>query len=240
MIDDELRQIQLELKKFLKPEVHKTRKIPGITTHNWIFVDWIEIRERLDLIVPSWQIKYTDPVYIGNDVNCRCTITIRGIAKEAVASVPFSVLSSSGNEATRGSAPDRVAAEGLKNAAELWGVCRYLDNQIATAEYLWQNKEKIDQEVAGELQKIFNYYKKKHPYLTSKAKAFVAQHVDFEEYASQDQVREIWKAIASICTSQEDAIAFLNNIYKEFSIIDKYHVPIGKVDEIIARVNVEF
>ncbi|MDJ0799711.1 MAG: hypothetical protein QNJ51_23340 [Calothrix sp. MO_167.B12] len=55
------------------------------------------------------------------------------IRKEAIACVPIEIISSKGRDMSRGSAADRLHAEAIKNAAEVWGVGRYLDDQEFTA-----------------------------------------------------------------------------------------------------------
>ncbi|MBN3951903.1 MAG: hypothetical protein HWQ38_37755 [Nostoc sp. NMS7] len=130
-IRDELRQIQAELKKPFPATLHELRELPG-GGKKWVFLKWQTIRERLDEVAPEWISDYSEIQYLGNDAICRCGITILGVRKEALASVPISVLSSGGKEMSRGSAADRLAAEAIKNAAEAWGVGRYLDDQPFT------------------------------------------------------------------------------------------------------------
>ena len=96
---------------------------------------------------------------MGNDAICRYAITILGVTKEVLASVPISLVSKKGNEMTRGSVADRLAAEGLKNAAECWGVGRYLDDQIYTTKYLWDRKEELTEDMVGEIRKLMTQYK---------------------------------------------------------------------------------
>lgn len=150
---DELRRIQAELKKPLAPELHEVREIPG-GSKKWIFLPWQIIRERLDEVTPEWGIDYSEIQYINNDAICRCGITILGVRKEAIASVPISIKSKSDNEMTRGMAADRLAAEGLKNASEVWGVGRYLDNQAFTVKYLWEHRHKIPTKLEEEVRSL--------------------------------------------------------------------------------------
>lgn len=154
---DELRNIISEMKKPLPPEVHDIRDLPG--KGKWVFLPWQEVRERLDQVYPAWISDYSDITILNNDAICRCGITILGVRKEAVGSMPVSVISSNGNEMTRGSVADRVAAESLKNAAEQWGVGRYLDDQVFTIKYLWDNKEKLTEKNRQYLQLLIRDYK---------------------------------------------------------------------------------
>ncbi|MDF5726724.1 MAG: hypothetical protein PUP92_01465 [Rhizonema sp. PD38] len=68
-------------------------------------------------------------------------------------------MSNKGNEMTRGSAPDRLMAEGIKNAGEQWGVGRYLDNQSSFIRYLWDRMKELDDEKAGEVRRLSEQYK---------------------------------------------------------------------------------
>ena len=131
----ELQRIQVELKKVFPANQHEIRDLPG-NAGRWIYVKWQTIRERLDAVCPDWSNDHTEIQYLGNDAICRSAITIMGVRKEAIACVPISLTSGKGNEMTRGSAADRLAAESLKNAAEAWGVGRYLDDQPFVIRYL--------------------------------------------------------------------------------------------------------
>lgn len=157
-IREELRRIQIELKKPLPPQLHEVRDLPG-TDKKWVFLRWQVIRDRLDEVAPDWMSDYSEIQYLGNEATCRCAITILGVRKEAIASVPLSLLSKNNKEMTRGSAPDRLSAEGLKNAAENWGVGRYLDDQEFTIKYLWDNKHQLSDDMNRELQGLIRQYK---------------------------------------------------------------------------------
>jgi hypothetical protein len=154
----ELRRIQAELKKPFPANLHEFREIPG-GGKKWVFLKWQTIRERLDEVVPEWISDYSEIQYLGNDAVCRCGITILGVRKEAIASVPISITSSSGKEMSRGSAADRLAAEALKNGAETWGVGRYLDDQVFTIRYLWERMSELDDPACGEVRRLSEQYK---------------------------------------------------------------------------------
>jgi hypothetical protein len=157
-IRDELRQIQAELKKPFPANLHEFRELPG-GAKKWVFLKWQTIRERLDEVAPEWMSDYSEIQYLGNDAICRCGITILGVRKEAIASVPISITSSSGKEMSRGSAADRLAAEALKNTAEAWGVGRYLDDQAFTIRYLWERMYELDDAACGEVRRLSEQYK---------------------------------------------------------------------------------
>lgn len=151
--NDELRYIQAELKKPFPAPLHEIRELPG-GTKKWVFLRWQTVRERLDEVAPDWTIDHSEIQYLGNDAICRCGITIMGIRKEAIASVPLVVLSKNGNDMSRGCPADRLAAEALKNAAETWGVGRYLDDQIFTIVYLWKNSRQLSAKFTEEVRQL--------------------------------------------------------------------------------------
>jgi hypothetical protein len=157
-IRDELRRIQAELKKPFPASLHEFRELPG-GGKKWVFLKWQTIRERLDEVAPEWISDYSEIQYLGNDAICRCGITILGVRKEAIASVPISITSSSGKEMSRGSASDRLAAESLKNTAEAWGVGRYLDDQVFIIRYLWERMTELDDGACGEVRRLSEQYK---------------------------------------------------------------------------------
>lgn len=153
-----MRRIQAELKKPFPANLHEFRELPG-GGKKWVFLKWQTIRERLDEVVPEWISDYSEIQYLGNDAICRCGITILGVRKEAIASVPISITSSSGKEMSRGSAADRLAAEAIKNASEAWGVGRYLDDQAFTIRYLWERMSELDDAACGEVRRLSEQYK---------------------------------------------------------------------------------
>ncbi|MFN6572330.1 hypothetical protein [Dendronalium sp. ChiSLP03b] len=157
-IRDDLRRIQSELKKLFPANLHEVRELPG-SNKKWIFLRWQTIRERLDEVAPDWMSDYSEIQYMGNDAICRCGITILGVRKEAIASVPISLQSGKGNEMTRGSPADRLAAEGLKNASESWGVGRYLDDQPSVVSYLWEHRHQLSDQMEGEVRRLSEQYK---------------------------------------------------------------------------------
>lgn len=157
-LTEELRTIIAELKKPFPAPLHEIRELPG-GARKWVFLRWQTVRERLDEVCPDWTIDHSEIQYLGNDATCRCGITILGVRKEAIASVPITLLSKQGNDMARGSAADRLAAEALKNAAETWGVGRYLDDQPFTIGYLWNNRHKLDEKMFGEVRKLSEQYK---------------------------------------------------------------------------------
>lgn len=157
-IREQLKLIQSELREPLAANKHKVRDLPG-TSKKWVYLPHQTIRERLDEVCPEWVIDYSEIQYFGNDAICRAAITILGVRKEAIASVPLSILSSNNKEMTRGSAADRLAAEAIRNSSEQWGIGRYLDDQEFTIRYLWQHRHELSQEMQEEVQRLTTQYK---------------------------------------------------------------------------------
>ncbi|NJO39347.1 MAG: hypothetical protein HC769_11800 [Cyanobacteria bacterium CRU_2_1] len=116
-----------QLKAWFPPDAHKERDLPG--SGKWFYIPWQLIRERFDEVCPDWQVSYSTPVYLGDYCTITCTITIAGIAKQGVGNAEILLLSSSGKNMARGTPIERATADAFKNAAEAWGVARYLDEQ---------------------------------------------------------------------------------------------------------------
>lgn len=238
-IREELRHIQVELKKPLPAKLHEVRELPG-TDKKWVFLPWQAIRDRLDEIAPEWLIDHSEIQYMNNDAICRCGITILGVRKEAIASVPISLVSGKGKEMTRGSAADRLAAEAIKNAAETWGVGRYLDDQKFTIEYLWENKAQLSDQMNGELQVLIRQYKISNgmmPLLPQKPKSEggmleAISGVSPRKTISDAQAKRLW-AIASkeLHLSENDVKA----VFAEFKIEKTAEIAVADYDKVIER-----
>lgn len=149
---DELRQIIGLLKQPFSPSQHQIRELPG--KGNWLFIPWQAVRERLDEVYPEWTVDYSEIKIIETQAFCKCGITIAGVRKEAYGDVPVLVLSSSGKDITRGSFGDRVVAEAFKNAAEQWGIARYLDDQKFVISYLLDNADQLDDRIRNPLMSL--------------------------------------------------------------------------------------
>lgn len=160
MSREELRSIQTELKKPFPAAAHQIRELPG--KGYWAFLSHQIIRQRLDEVAPEWQSDFSPLEQIGSDVVCRCGITILGIRKEAIGSVPLiAATNKDGKDVSRGSAADRVAAEALKNAAEMWGVGVYLDDQAFVANYLSKHSSELSDETKNKLRSLITYLRGK-------------------------------------------------------------------------------
>ncbi|MBD3883845.1 hypothetical protein IFO70_18955 [Phormidium tenue FACHB-886] len=118
-------------RKAAKAELQTDEKYQAalMEVRKWFFVPWQLIRERFDEVYPGWEVYYSTPVYLGDSCVITCTITIAGISKQGVGNAEIQLLSSSGKNMARGTTVERSTADAFKDAAEAWGVARYLDEQ---------------------------------------------------------------------------------------------------------------
>jgi hypothetical protein len=123
----DIQDIIAQLKAWFPPEAHGERELPG--GGKWFYIPWQLIRERFDQVCPDWEVSYSAPAYLGDYCTITCTITIGDIAKQGVGNAEILLLSSSGKNMARGTPIERATADAFKNAAESWGVARYLDEQ---------------------------------------------------------------------------------------------------------------
>lgn len=154
-VRDQITSIQSELRKSFLPEEHEIRELPG--KGYWVFISHHQYRERLDAVYPEWESSYSEIEQIASDVVCKCSITVLGITKQAIGSVPLVAAERNGKDVSRGSAADRLAAEAFKNACEAWGIGRYLDEQGSVANYLNKNAAKLDYKTRNKLKPLANY-----------------------------------------------------------------------------------
>lgn len=127
-IDPELlASVIKDLKAWFPPEVHKERDLKG--GGKWFFVPWQAIRDRLDEVVPNWECSYSSPQYLDKYCVVTCSITILGITRQAIGNAEIELLSNAGKDMSRGTPIERAIADAFKNAAEAWGIARYLDEQ---------------------------------------------------------------------------------------------------------------
>lgn len=125
-----------KLREWFPPDDHEKRETPG--SGEWWYIKWQRIRERLDEAFGClWSDEYTDPVYV-HDVDqnpaksicvVRCTITIDGRPRQGVGDAYVQLLSGKGKDMARGTPIERARADAFRQAAESWGIGRYLDNQ---------------------------------------------------------------------------------------------------------------
>lgn len=122
-----IRGIITQLKAWFPPDAHKERDLPG--GKKWFYIPWQLIRERFDEVCPDWEVSYSAPSYLGDYCAITCTISIGGISKQGVGNAEILLLSNSGKNMARGTPIERATADAFKNAAEVWGCARYLDEQ---------------------------------------------------------------------------------------------------------------
>lgn len=133
-MNQDFAEISEKLKEPFRPEQHQDRPLPG--GKRWLYVTWQDIRERLDEVYPQWQCTWTEPTYIGDYCYISCTLTIAGVSRQAPGNAQIEMLSSSGKDMGRGTPIERAVADAFKNAAEAFGVARYLDDQKLTAQIM--------------------------------------------------------------------------------------------------------
>ena len=193
---EQLKKIISELKKPLAPELHQIRDLPG--RGKWVYISWQAMRERLDEVCPDWTLDYSEITTIENQAFCRCGLTIVGVRKEGFGNVTISVKSAQGKEMTRGSFGDRVAAEAFKNAAEQWGIGRYINDQISTVKYLLNHTDSLSEIQKSSLKLLANEYKLKTFFPNRDMSTKI-------EKISEEEVRKIWSLVRTeLGLSNED------------------------------------
>jgi hypothetical protein len=123
----DIQQIVAELKKPFPAEEHKERSLPG--GGRWFYIPWQLIRKRLDEVCPDWQVVYADPIIAGELVVIRCRLTICGISREGVGNSEAFIEKTEAGMYKFGTPIEKAIADAFKNAAEAFGVARYLDDQ---------------------------------------------------------------------------------------------------------------
>lgn len=144
-MNQEFRQIIAELKKPFPPEAHVERPLPG--GGRWLYIKWQDIRERLDEVYPEWSCTWGEITYVGEFCVTTCTITIADVSRQAPGNAPLTTKSI-------GTPIERAVADAFKNAAEAFGVGRYLDDQKFTANYLSQKGDMRAYKFAKENEQI--------------------------------------------------------------------------------------
>jgi hypothetical protein len=135
-----MKEIIAELKKPFPPAAHKERKLPG--GDRWFYIPWQLIRDRLDEVCEEWECSYSQPFYLDHAnpkkaLCCiTCTISIEGHSRQGVGNAEIELISGSGKDMGRGTPVERAVADAFKNAAEAWGVGRYLDDQAEVTRLL--------------------------------------------------------------------------------------------------------
>lgn len=202
---EQLKKIISELKKPLAPELHQIRDLPG--GGKWVYISWQTMRERLDQVCPDWTLDYSEITTIENHAFCRCGLTILDVRKEAFGNVIISVKSAQGKEMTRGSFGDRVTAEAFKNAAEQWGLGRYIDDQFGTIRYLMNHIDSLSEHAKKSLKVLANDYKIKALPPTQ----YISTNL---EKISDEEAKNIWKLVRNEFRLSDDDVKMALEIFK--------------------------
>jgi hypothetical protein len=211
----EFREILIELKKPFKPEEHEDRPLPG--GGKWFYVTWQNVRERLDKVYPEWECWYSEPSYIGDHCHISCKITICGISRQCPGNAPIILTSKEGKDMARGSPIERATADAFKNAAEAFGVARYLDDQKLTVSLMHKQGDYRAYAYAKENEQIE---------AGARGVSKISQPV---KVITEPQVKRFW-AIAKTNNVTDDEIG---KILDKFSVTSAKDIPMGKYDLII-------
>lgn len=124
----ELSEILPKLQERFPIEAHRKRDLPGGGT--WYYVPWQAIRARLNEVCPGqWTIDWGEPQYLDKNCHIKATLTICGWSQKAIGNAPIELISKSGKDMSRGTPIERAVADALKNAAEMFEIAAYLDDQ---------------------------------------------------------------------------------------------------------------
>jgi hypothetical protein len=127
----ELSEALSRLQERFPVEAHRERDLPGGGI--WYYIPWQAIRDRLNEVAPGqWSIAWGDPQYLDKHCYIKARLTIHGWTQEAIGNAPIELISKSGKDMSRGNPIERAIADALKNAAEMFGVAAYLDEQADT------------------------------------------------------------------------------------------------------------
>jgi hypothetical protein len=224
---NQLTELINRLKTPFPPAVHEIRELPG--KGNWIFVPWQNIRERLDEVYPAWVVDYSEIKIIEQQAFCKCGITIADIRKEAYGDVPVAVLSSSGKDISRGSFGDRVVAEAFKNAAEHWGVARYLDDQKFVISYLLDHADQLESRVKGPLTSLAAAHKIQ---ASDKPKKITTPTAPKEPEPSitEDQAKLLWSTARSKLNLSDNDV---KSVLEQLDIAGTMAIPASQFNQVM-------
>lgn len=135
----QLSDIISQLKQPFDAADHKDRDLPG--GGKWFYIPWQKIRDRLDEVYPGWEMEWGQPQYIDKYCMVSCTLTIAGVKRQEIGNAQIEILSSKGNDMSRGTPIERAKADAFKNAAEAFGVGAYLDDQKFVTKWLQQQRD---------------------------------------------------------------------------------------------------
>lgn len=132
-----IKEIFKQLSAYFQPGDHSVRDLPG-GAGKWVYIKWQRVQDRLNEVCPEHEFKF-EPIQFewqANEAIVRVSLTIEGVTKQAIASVPIVLESKNGKNMARGSTTDRLHAEAVKKAAECWGVGKYLEDQAKALSFL--------------------------------------------------------------------------------------------------------
>lgn len=217
MGNTEFREILKQLKEPFPPNQHQERKLPG-EGKKWFFVTWQNIRERLDEVYPEWEVEWSKPEYVGQLCVITCTLTIAGVKRSAPGNAPLELISSRGKDMSRGTPVERAIADAFKNAAEAFGVCRYLDDQPFVIKYLQQK---------GDM-RGYKFYQDNQQ-IDSGARGFSKAPA---RTITEKQQKRLWAIVKESALTNEDVKA----IFSEFRLERTEQITSDKYDLVVNRI----
>jgi hypothetical protein len=179
-------------------------------------------------------VDYSEIKIIEQQAFCKCGITIADIRKEAYGDVPVAVLSSSGKDISRGSFGDRVVAEAFKNAAEHWGVARYLDDQKFVISYLLDHADQLESRVKGPLTSLAAAHKiqasdKPKKITTPTAPTPVAPK-EPEPSITEDQAKLLWSTARSKLNLSDNDV---KSVLEQLDIAGSLAIPASQFNQVM-------
>lgn len=221
-------EIIAELKKPFPPELHKDRPLPG--GKRWLYIPWQAIRDRLDDVYPEWSVHWSNPSYVGECCVILCTITIAGVSRQAPGNAPIEMLSSGGKDMSRGTPLERATADAFKNAAEAFGVGRYIDDQVFVASYLSKKGDMRGYKYAKENSEIevgARGTKKESPSI----KPNVAPNIPLPtKTISKEQVARLWAVARSELNLTDSDV---RSVFAGFGLESTADIPQANYDKVI-------
>jgi hypothetical protein len=133
VMEQDFNRLMQELREAFLPSEHKDRVIKGGGT--WYYVPWQTILKRLNKVCGyQWEVSWGFPAFDHEANTCvvHCTITICGVSRQNIGDAEIIERNKDGKVVhSRGTPIDRAKAAAFKNAAEMFGICSYLDEQIS-------------------------------------------------------------------------------------------------------------
>jgi hypothetical protein len=210
-------EILAALKQPFKPEQHKERKLPG--GGRWFFIPWQDIRERLDEVYPDWECCYSEPSYIGDYCHISCKITICGISRQVPGNAPIQLISNEGKDMARGTPIERATADAFKNAAEVFGIARYLDDQTKTVNLLHKQGDGRAYKFAKENEQIE---------VGARGKSTVKQPSG-EKLITEPQAKRLWAIAKKLNLSDQE----IHQVIANYGFSDVAEISMRLYDKVI-------